>query len=73
MPASSRATNWNYVTPANASAAMPSNVEMRFRTKDGQLLDQLQNTNRENQSIQLENINKMYRSNQKGVKAEAVF
>ncbi len=41
--------------------------------KDGQLLDQLQNTNKEIQGKQLQDLNRMYRSNQKGVEAEKAF
>ena len=41
--------------------------------KDGQLLDQLQNTNKEIQGTQLQDLNRMYKSNQKGVEAEKAF
>ena len=48
----------------------PGKMEME---KDGRLLDQLQNTNRTMQGQQLENLNRMYRSNQKGVEAKSAF
>ena len=48
----------------------PSRPELQ---KDGQLLDQLQNTNKEIQGKQLQDLNRMYKSNQKGVEAEKAF
>ena len=41
--------------------------------KDGQLLEQLEGTKKSIQGRQIENLQKMYKNNQKGVNADATF